>query len=48
MLKTTGLSGLSVPKVFRAENDEIVEGDGRADETVVDSSNLVKKSSIVE
>ena len=42
MLKTTGSSGLSAPKAFRAENDEIVEGGGRADETVVDSSKLSK------
>ena len=48
MLKTTGSSGLSAPKAFRAENDEVVGGSGRADEMIVDPSNLVKKSSKVE
>ena len=38
MLKTTGSSGLSAPKTFRAENDEVVRGGGRADEMVVDLS----------
>ena len=42
MLKTTGSSGLSAPKAFRAENDEVVGGDGRADETVVDSKSRQK------
>ena len=49
MLKTTGSFGLSTPKAFRAENDEVDGGDGRADETVVDlskskSRRIVKKS----
>ena len=48
MLKTTGSSGLSAPKAFRAENNEVVEGGGRADEMIVDSSNSVEKSSKVE
>ena len=36
MLKPTGSSGLSAPKAFRAENNEVVGGGSRADETVVD------------
>ena len=48
MLKTTESSGLSAPKAFRAENDEVVGGGSRADKTVVDSSNSVKKLSKVE
>ena len=53
MLKTTGSFGLSAPKVFRAENNEVVGGDGRVDETVVDLSKLskslkVEKSAKVE
>ena len=45
MLKATGSSGLLVPKAFRAENDEIVGGGGRANEKVVDSSKSVKNLS---
>ena len=48
MLKTTGSSGLSAPKAFRAENDEVVGGGGRADETVVDSSKSSKSRRIVK
>ena len=48
LLKTTGSSGLSALKAFRAENDEVVRNGCRADETIVDSSNLVKKLSKVE
>ena len=40
MLKTTGLSGLSAPKVFRAKNIKVVGGGSRADKMVV---NLFKK-----
>ena len=42
MLKTTRLSGLSALKAFKAENDKVVGGGGRADEIVVDLSSLVK------
>ena len=45
MLEAIGSSGLSAPKVFRAENNEVVGDGGRADKTVVDSSKSVKKSS---
>ena len=43
MLKTTGLSRLSVPKVFKAENDEVDGSGGRADEIIV---NLSKSSKV--
>lgn len=50
MLKTTRSSRLSSPKVFKAENDEVVGGDGRANKTVVDLSKLskVEKSSKIQ
>ena len=48
MLKTTGSSRLLAPKAFRTENNEVVRGGSRADETVVDPFNLVKKLSKVE
>ena len=48
MLKTTGSSRLSALKAFRAENDEVVRGSGRADETIVNPSNLVEKLSKVK
>ena len=44
IIKITGSSRLSAPKAFRAENDEVVGGGGRADKTVVDSFKLSKKS----
>ena len=42
MLKTTRLFGLSAPKVFKAENNEVVKAGGKADKTVVDSSKSKK------
>ena len=41
MLKTTGSSDLAPREL---ETDEVVGGGGKADETVVDSSKVVKKS----
>ena len=45
ILKTTRSFGLSTLKAFRAENNEVVGGGGRADETVIDSSKLSKLKS---
>ena len=42
MLKTTESSGLSAPKAFRAENDEVVKSGDRVDEMVVDLSKSLK------
>ena len=37
---------LSAPKVFRADNNEIIEGDNRADETVVHFSKSKKSKNL--
>ena len=45
ILKTTGLSGLSAPKAFKAENNEVVECSSRADKMVFKSRMLKNKKS---